>query len=216
MPLIDRICERCGVAFQAEARGLKRGRGRLCSKRCSTADAREKRWQRYWANPEAWFWSWVDRSGGEDACWPWKGHIMAERGGYGRLIYKDKQRPAHRVALELTIGPPPAKGLNACHRCDNPPCVNPAHLWWGTDAENDADARQKGRKRGPARKVDRDELVRRREAGLSYKELAAEFGIHPSNVGKTLKKLGLNGPIRPNQNATLRAWASLEGPDVRR
>ena len=93
------------------------------------------------------FWTKVDRSGGPDACWPWMGHRT--RQGYGQVKILGKSTPAHRVAWELTNGPIPLGDhfgtTCACHRCDNPPCCNPAHLFLGTMADNVADRDAKGR-----------------------------------------------------------------------
>lgn len=89
------------------------------------------------------FWRKVDKSG---ECWVWTGcrHVA----GYGRFNTQDAQWSgvvyAHRMAWELTHGPIPP-GLHVLHRCDNPPCCNPEHLWLGTNADNHADKVQKGR-----------------------------------------------------------------------
>lgn len=108
------------------------------------------RWRRY-GDPEGsvvasdftaaeWFWRSVDQSAGPDACWPWTGYRMAS--GYGR----NRHGYTHRYALQLALGRPLADGMEACHRCDNPPCCNPAHLFEGSRLANEQDKTAKGRR----------------------------------------------------------------------
>lgn len=98
------------------------------------------------------FWAKVNR-GGPDDCWEYQ--AKRDRGGYGRFWLDGKTRGAHVVAWLFTRGPVPA-GLCVLHRCDNPPCCNPTHLFVGTFGDNNADRAAKGRsakaqpnKRGP-------------------------------------------------------------------
>lgn len=90
------------------------------------------------------FWAKVDKSSGPDACWPWTDH--RDRSGYGRFheTGKRQQDMAHRSAWRIAHGPIP-DGLQVLHRCDNPPCVNPAHLFLGDCADNARDKVAKGR-----------------------------------------------------------------------
>lgn len=87
------------------------------------------------------FWTRVDKSSGPSGCWPWTGSILKNR--YGNLNYQGKAWRAHRLAAFLSGMN--IDGLSVCHKCDNPPCCNPSHLFPGTHAENMLDSARKGR-----------------------------------------------------------------------
>lgn len=91
------------------------------------------------------FWGKVDKSGGPESCWPYLGFIKWD--GYGWVQYKRKFMTASRFAWIATHGEI-ADGMHVCHRCDNPRCCNPAHLWLGTHVQNMNDRTAKGRSCG--------------------------------------------------------------------
>lgn len=140
----------------------------------------------------------VDQSGGETACWPWTGGRF--QNGYGRISFGGKSLGAHRISFELFVGPIPA-GMFVCHNCpggDNRWCVNPAHLWVGTLAENNRDQSVKGVAQGnrhhigfpgeahPHSKLTDADVVAIRSRytpkKVTVKMLAAEFGISETSV----------------------------------
>ena len=84
------------------------------------------------------FWEKVDKSGD---CWKWIAHLLK---GYGRFRLNNKTWSAHRVSWTLHYGEIP-EGMCVLHRCDNPGCVNPEHLFLGTRTDNMKDRDQKGR-----------------------------------------------------------------------
>lgn len=136
------------------------------------------------------FWSKVDR-GGPDDCWPWMASTFQD--GRGKFWLDGANRVASRVAWELENGPITADVVR--HRCDNPPCCNPAHLVPGTVLENVMDRVTRGRgARGEAINnavLTEDRVVAllaRRTEGASYGRLAAEFGVSAGAVRDIVKR----------------------------
>lgn len=128
---------------------------RCCSRQCGNKGRTRPASERFWRFVEP-----------GEGCWEWRGTRMLT--GYGQIRSGGKDTRwmyAHRLSWEVHFGPIP-EGMKVCHRCDNPPCVRPDHLFIGTDADNVADKVSKGRQlRGdnhPSRR--RPDLVRRGEA----------------------------------------------------
>lgn len=205
MPIVKQ-CRNCGKEFSV--------RPSYTDKKCCT------RWCAKAIGPETKpapvrFWAKVDKCGPVPAhmphlgpCWLWRG--ATARGGYGHFGERGVKRdplwtPAHRFAWRDTYGPIP-DDLWVLHRCDNPPCVRPEHLFVGTVKDNASDMISKGRarlidanytrrrgivpargiKHGMVKLTERDVLKIRAEyasgAG-SYSELARKFGVSWSNIG---------------------------------
>lgn len=135
-------------------------------------------------------------------CLLWEGASNPK--GYGKFLFKGNARLAHRVAWELTFGPIP-EGLQVCHSCDTPACVNPEHLFLGTPADNVADKMRKGRHRNGDFRGERShfakltpdavlEIRERLSRGETQPRVAGHFGVSQSTIsliarGKTWSHL---------------------------
>jgi hypothetical protein len=126
------------------------------------------------------FWAKVPSHVGADECWEWQG--SRDPKGYGHF---GPQRATH-LLYEARIGPI-SGGLHVLHKCDNPPCVNPAHLFVGTNADNVADKVAKGRSAQPHRRKLSDEQIveiraRWAAGGVLQREIAADYGVAPRTI----------------------------------
>lgn len=157
------------------------------------------------------FWAKVDKRS-ENECWPWLAGCL--RDGRGILTIRDRNHTAPRVSWVLHNGPIP-DDMHVCHSCDNPSCVNPAHLWLGTPKDNLMDASRKGRcsmQRNPSAsffasqagkvvrargskhhqaKLHEDEvrLIRNlRDGGMPQKALAEMFGVSRGVIGSIVRR----------------------------
>lgn len=134
------------------------------------------------------FWKHVKKT---DQCWEWIGAVTRKKKGYGRINENGKMRVAHRVAYELCIGPIP-EGMRVLHSCDNSRCVNPDHLFLGTQQDNMIDCSKKDRlnsKRGEghhAAKLTREDVQKLRllypTGRYTQVQLAKMFGVTRENI----------------------------------
>lgn len=134
------------------------------------------------------FWAKVQKT---DGCWIWTGAV--DSSGYGWIgVVGRKTRAAHRLSYEWHNGEI-LPGKCVCHRCDNPGCVNPDHLWLGTHADNIRDRDRKGRCNGGSKPgedaahalLKDDDVITIRKlcaAGHQQKDVAERFGVHKATV----------------------------------
>jgi hypothetical protein len=192
--LIDCQCRWCGDHFGATPSAARRGRGQFCSRDCSCAHNRHRRWKimkvpsapRPKTPIEERYERHVIRRG-DDECWAWSAF---KHRGYGRIDDGNgRSVGAHRVSYEMHVGPIPP-GMLVCHRCDNPECTNPRHLFLGTIIDNNLDRDQKGRtclgQSNPQAKLTSQAV---REIRVSLKQdrsrrraLAERFGVQPRAI----------------------------------
>jgi len=137
-----------------------------------------------------------DKTEVTDGCWLWRGHALPK--GYGVMSVGGSPKLTHRLSWEQEHGPIPP-GLMVLHRCDNPPCLRPSHLFLGTAADNTNDMIAKGRARpahvigerqGTSKLTDAKVLAMRERYALvpSLPALAREFGVTVPTVWKVIHR----------------------------
>lgn len=121
----------------------------------------------------------------DSGCWIW---LRTTNGRYGHINIRMKKRYVHRLMYEITRGSIP-KGNFICHKCDNPRCINPAHLFTGTHNDNMKDASVKGRmnlgeNHGSSKLTAKDILLIREmlNAGEKQSDIAQHFGVCQTNI----------------------------------
>lgn len=189
---VTRVCAVCGKTFEravSRIEGKRKGRcrlGRYCSAKCRSAGQE--------ATPiEVRFWKYV-APGETHECWNWQGSKSSH--GYGQVSCGRRYGSplgAHRVSWQVHFGEIPNK-LFVLHKCDNPACVNPNHLFLGTCTDNAIDASQKrripmGEKHHASKLTSEDVLECRRlfKEGVSMRKLAKKYGVLSKTISDAIK-----------------------------
>lgn len=144
--------------------------------------------------PKVWiekFWKKVKKTDDPNECWIWTGY---KHRGYGYIRTSRSNLRCHRVVYEITFGEIP-EGLIICHKCDNPACVNPNHLFLGTTKDNIDDKVKKGRqsKRESApHKLTEKQVKEIREryipGVITQTQLGKEFGVSQRAIHKIINR----------------------------
>lgn len=176
-------CNHCGQTY--EVKPYMADRSIYCSIGCRVLSKTipiEKR-----------FWEKVDKSAGPTGCWPWIASQFTD--GYGHFRNSNKTVRAHRFSWQLHNGQIP-EGLLVCHKCDNPLCVNPTHLFLGTPADNMHDKAAKGRQpRGEmcgrfgltAEQV-LEIRSKHKVGGISQAQLGRDYGVSRNQIGAVVHR----------------------------
>jgi hypothetical protein len=180
------ICVICETPFEAPNK-----KQRTCGRACGFKLASLTR-----TKPDDLFWlefnSHMSGTDNDDSCWEWQRSRRTHGFPYGMCMRKGKLSATHRLSWELNYGPIP-DGLWVLHKCDNPPCCNPKHLFLGTRMDNVADCIRKGRagvcdgENHPSCKLsDSDvEAIRElRKTGTKLTDIAARYNVSTTTVSR--------------------------------
>lgn len=142
-----------------------------------------------------------------EGCWIWQAHVKET--GYGQFTVDNKPARAHRVSYELYVGVIP-EGLDVLHRCDNRKCVNPDHLFLGTNDDNIQDKVRKGRQLKGS-KVIHSKLIESQvieikalhKAGNTARAIAKQYGVSERAIGKIVNGQSWKSAIAKAEGKTL-------------
>lgn len=164
---IECVCAFCGkVSIRYQSQPIK-----YCSHACRNKGRDISIEDRFWGKVQK-----------TESCWLWTG--CKHRKGYGKLHYQGVLTYVHRFSYELHYGSIP-EGLDVLHECDNPPCVNPAHLKAGTHQDNMTDLSKRGR---APRLFSEDEIreIRMLARSVSARSIARKRGVSPDTINRIL------------------------------
>lgn len=181
---ITKSCEICKKQFTILA-SVKKGWGRFCSKTCMGIGRRVPIEDRFFAK--------ISKHVESNGCLLWL--ASCDTGGYGTIKHQGKNAKASRIAYQFAYGDFD-QSLFVLHHCDNPPCVNPLHLFLGTHQDNATDKVEKGRQSKGVRSITAkltDDQVREIRAlyvpwFVTQKQLAKRFGIAEVTVNNIIHK----------------------------
>lgn len=178
---IHKVCVVCKQGFSVCP---YRANQRYCTRQCQIDEDTSER-----------FWEKVQK-GSPESCWEWQSCRLFSGHGFFQIKYKGKasRKLAHRQAWELTYGPiPTRKQIN--HKCDNPPCCNPHHLYCGTQAQNVQDMVDRGRNKAlqgnqhPLAKLTGESVrqIRQLKGTISNRKIAKQFHVSSVLIGRILR-----------------------------
>lgn len=160
----EKVCKECGIKFFGRTNSL------CCSDVCS-------------------FWSRLDKTGGDDSCWIWKGYVNPKN-GYGYVSEElggGRPSSVHRRAYHLHHGIDPGE-LHVLHKCDVRLCGNPRHLFLGTPLDNWLDAVEKGRA-AVVPKLTTDDVVAIRRSSARTRDLVQQFSVTGQTISSVRRGL---------------------------
>jgi hypothetical protein len=173
---LEKLCGHCGKPIP---RGHNYRTKKFCSRPCYNATKPYSL-----ERAKAAFWSRVDMRA-PNGCWEYTG--ARDKWGYGDIQFLKKHVQAHRLSWKLLRGEPGE--LDVLHKCHNPPCCNPAHLYLGTDADNTRDRvalrrHTFGERMAHAKLTEVQVLeIRAQRGAVTQRELAKRYGVNQSTIG---------------------------------
>lgn len=198
---LSKVCEFCDKEFFP--RRDKINRARCCSRKCLydlLGKLNKNKWEQKhneWNNECRDDYIEIMKKAFEifftktEYCWKWNGHTRGRKNmNYGSFTFRGKDIMAHRASYFIYKGEIPNNML-VLHKCDNPPCVNPDHLWLGTYLENQRDKMSKNRHRGEKLNIDKvKEIKNLLRMGVLGTRICKDFNIstttlHSIKKGKT-------------------------------
>jgi HNH endonuclease len=173
-------CIICNKEFKSRSHGV-RGRKKFCSRKCFHLSGNN--YKNRYPSPQERFFKAISNETDNNNCWLWIGCLSKQ--GYGIFHVNKKTMMTHRYSWILHYGEIPEK-MFVCHKCDNRKCVNPEHLFLGTNHENVIDMLKKGRKnpikgsRHPSAKLNENDVIKIKiliKEGVILNKIAKMFNI---------------------------------------